>query len=150
MAEGLAQAAVHDGWIAPLLLGAEKAAEKHASQPSKTMVELVDACHADRSLYKAADVDGNRIREGILKTASQTMIDIISQYHLSSDSVVELEEQVAAMTNTTAYFTGKLRPILVKMIFSDHFAGAAQRPSKAIKMDFFYMHTIRMYSPILL
>lgn len=71
------------------------------------MVELIDESRAQKSLKEAADVNGNRIRDGILKTQSQTMIDIISQYHLSTDNQDELTEQVAAMTNTTAYFTGK-------------------------------------------
>ncbi|GAB7349611.1 hypothetical protein MBLNU459_g0296t1 [Dothideomycetes sp. NU459] len=124
MAEGLAQAAVHDGWMAPFLLEAEKAAAKRSSQAPKTMVELIELAHADQSLlHKAADVDGNRIRDGIMKTAFDTMIGIVSQYRIPS--AAQLEEHVAAMTDATAYFTG-----------------AAQRPNKQVKMDFYYMHSL--------
>lgn len=122
IAEALAQAAVHDGWMQPLFIGAEQAASK-PSGPSKSIVELLDETHAEKRLAKAADVDGNRIRDGILKTEAQTMIDIVAQYHISSAS--ELEERTAEMTNAAAYFSG-----------------AAQRPNKAIKFDFFYMHCI--------
>lgn len=122
IAEALAQAAVHDGWMAPLFLKAEKAAAK-LSGPSKSAVELLDETHDQTRLAKAAAVDGNRIRDGILKTEAQTMIDIVSQYRIASAS--ELEERTAEMTNATAYFSG-----------------AAQRPSKAVKFDFYYMHCI--------
>lgn len=122
IAEGLAQAAVHDGWMRPLLIGAEQAASS-SSKPSKSFVELLDQIHETKSLRKAADVDGNRIRDGIIKHDADTMIDIVSQYKISDAS--ELEERTAEMTNATAYFTG-----------------AAQNPPKDIKFDFFYMHCI--------
>ena len=122
IAEGLAQAAVHDVWMMPLFDGAEKAA-KHLSGPSKSVVELLDITHAEKRLAKAADVDGNRIRDGIMKTETQRIIDIVSQYHISSPA--ELEERTAEMTNAAAYFSG-----------------AAQRRDKAVKFDFFYMHCI--------
>lgn len=123
MAEGLAQACVHDGWMGALLEPAEKAASSSKSSGSKTIVELLDQVQATKSLRAAADVDGNRIRDGILKTDAQTMIDIVSQYKIKDAS--ELEERTAEMTNAAAYFTG-----------------AAQNPPKMVKMDFFYMHCI--------
>lgn len=122
IAEALAQAAVHDCWMKPLFLGAEKAAQNRSGS-SKSIVELLDQTHAEKRLAKAADVDGNRIRDGILKTETQTMVDIVAQYHISSPE--ELEERTAEMTNAAAYFSG-----------------AAQRRDKAVKFDFFYMHCI--------
>ncbi|CAC9890338.1 unnamed protein product [Aureobasidium pullulans] len=105
IAEGLAQAAVHDVWMMPLFDGAEKAA-KHLLGPSKSVVELLDITHAEKRLAKAADVDGNRIRDGIMKTETQRIIDIVSQYHISSPA--ELEERTAEMTNAAAYFSDLL------------------------------------------
>jgi hypothetical protein len=122
IAEGLAQAAVHDSWMKPLFDGAEKAS-KDISGPSKSIVELLDQTHAEKRLAKAADVDGNRIRDGIMKFETQTMVDIIAQYHISRPE--ELNERTAEMTNAAAYFSG-----------------AAQRRDKAVKFDFFYMHCI--------
>jgi hypothetical protein len=122
IAEGLAQAAVHDSWMKPLFNGADKAS-KDISGPSKSIVELLDQTHAEKRLAKAADVDGNRIRDGIMKFETQTMVDIIAQYHISSPE--ELNERTAEMTNAAAYFSG-----------------AAQRRDKAVKFDFFYMHCI--------
>jgi len=122
MAEGLAQAAVHTGWMGDLLHPAEKAA-RESNEPSKSIVELLDEIQANKTLREAADVDGNRVRDGIIKRAAKPMIDIVSQYKISSPG--ELEERTAEMTNATAYFTG-----------------AAQNPPKLVKMDFFYMHCI--------
>lgn len=122
IAEALAQAAVHDGWMQPLLVGAEQKASA-SSAPSKSVVDLLDQTQATKSLREAADVDGNRIRDGILKTAADTIIDICSQYKIAEAS--ELEMRTAEMTNASAYFTG-----------------AAQNPPKLVKMDFFYMHCI--------
>lgn len=106
----------------PLLIGAEELANK-STQSSKSIVELLDETHASKGLKKAADVDGNRIRDGLIKNAADTMINIIGQFKISSAD--ELEARTAEMTNASAYFTG-----------------AAQRPPKMIKMDFFYMHCI--------
>ena len=122
IAEGLAQAAVHTGWMGDLLHPAEKAAIK-STAPSKTFVELIDEVQQTKSLRDAADVSGNRIRDGIIKKDAQTMIDIASQFKISD--AADLQEKTAEMTNATAYFTG-----------------AAQNPPKLVKMDFFYMHCI--------
>ncbi|KAL1304684.1 hypothetical protein AAFC00_003639 [Neodothiora populina] len=123
IAESLAQTAVHEGWMKDLLISAEDAASSRSSEPSKSFVEIIDQIQATISLRDAADVDGNRIRDGIMRTDSKTMIDMMSQYKISSAD--ELEERTAEMINTTAYFTA-----------------AAQNPPKLVKMDFFYMHSI--------
>ncbi|KAI5202443.1 hypothetical protein E4T38_05602 [Aureobasidium subglaciale] len=122
IAEGLAQAAVHGAWMKPLFEGAETLS-KTLRGPPKGIVDLLDQTHAEKRLAKAADVDGNRIRDGIMKTEMKRMVGIIAQYRISSPK--ELDERTAEMTNAAAYFSG-----------------AAQRRDKAIKFDFFYMHCI--------
>lgn len=100
------------------------------------MVQLLDQCRSTPSLRTAASVSGNRIRDGILKTEAKTMIDLVAQYRLpSSASPSDLSLACAEMTNGCAYFTG-----------------GAQRPSKAIKMDFYYMHCINssIFFPVFL
>jgi len=123
MAEGLAQAAVHDNWMKPLFIGAEEAAAKSPDQQSKTLVYLLNEAKSKPELREAAaSTDGNRIRDGLLAKQAQTMIDIVAQYRVKPD---EIDEKTAEMTNICAYFTG-----------------AAQRPEKDVKMDFYYMHCI--------
>ena len=99
MAEALAQAAVHDSWMAPLFLGCEKAAEANRGKdkPKKTIVQLLQEAKNDAKLSKAAHFeDGNKIREGILKRAPDEMIALASQYTIEED---ELEEKTAEMIN---------------------------------------------------
>jgi hypothetical protein len=99
MAEGLAQAAVHDNWMAPLFLGCEKAADANRGKgkPKKTIVQLLEEAKNDEKLRNAAHwEDGNKIREGILKRAPDEMIKLASQYTIEED---ELDMKTAEMIN---------------------------------------------------
>ncbi|KAL8772761.1 MAG: hypothetical protein Q9209_002106 [Squamulea sp. 1 TL-2023] len=121
IAEALAQAAVHDGWIGPFLLATEKAASN--TQTSKSLVEILDQIRADPKLCAAAHWDdGNKIRDGILARAPDEMIKYAAQWRVGVD---DLEAKTAEMTNAAVYFTG-----------------AAQHPPKQIKFDFYYMHCV--------
>ncbi|KAF1848138.1 uncharacterized protein K460DRAFT_276102 [Cucurbitaria berberidis CBS 394.84] len=125
VAEGLAQAAVHDNWMASLFFGCEKAAEANRGKdrPKKTIVQLLEECRNDEKLSNAPHFDdGNKIREGIMQRAPNEMIKYASQYTIDED---ELEEKTAEMINATAYYTS-----------------AAQRPPHQIKFDFFYIHCL--------
>lgn len=94
IAEGLAQAAVHDTWIGPLLLAAEKAA---SAEKSKSMVEILDEIRADKKLSTAAHWDdANKIRDGLIARAPDEMIKYASQWTIKSD---ELTARTAEMTN---------------------------------------------------
>ena len=95
IAEALAQAAVHDDWIAPYMLGAEKAAE--GTGKGKSIVELLDEIRADKNLSEAAHWDdGNKIRDGIMVRAGEEMIKHASQWKVGKG---ELTEKNAEMTN---------------------------------------------------
>lgn len=84
---------------------------------------LLDETRTKLSLRAAAAAtNNNRIRDGLLKHDAETMIEIVSKYRLEES---DLERATAEMTNAAAYFTG-----------------AAQRPTKQVKMDFYYMHCI--------
>jgi hypothetical protein len=123
IAEALAQAAIHSGWIAKFFYSAEQAANKNRSKLSKPMVELIDDIRNDKELYAAPRYsDGNKIRDGILARSGERMINYASQYHIKAE---ELEEKTAEMINAAAYFTG-----------------GAQRKCHVVKFDFFYMHCV--------
>ncbi|MCJ1417686.1 hypothetical protein MMC32_004030 [Xylographa parallela] len=122
VAEALAQAAAHDKWLTPFFLESEKKA-KASSQPSKSLVELLDSIRADKKLSSAAHWDDdNKIRDGILVRAKDEMIKYASQWTAKPE---ELEEKTAEMCNAAVYFTG-----------------GAQHPPKRVKFDFYYMHCV--------
>lgn len=102
IAEALAQAAVHDNWMAPFFLDAEKAANASGAKPqdTKTIVQLLDEIRADKKLSSAAHwKDGNKIRDGILKRAPDEMLKYASQYVIDES---QLEEKTAEMINAAS------------------------------------------------
>lgn len=123
IAEALAQAAVHDNWIGPLFIGAEKAARSQSSPVSKSLLTLLAEVRRDPTLLASPHwKDANKIRDGILQRAPSEMIHYASQYTVSATS---LTRAIAEMTNFAIYYTG-----------------AAQRPQKAVKFDFYFMHCV--------
>lgn len=136
IAEALAETAVHDIWLSPFFVGAEKLAKE--SRTSKTLSQLVEDVDSDEKLKASArwvcpavpfktlkltpQADGNKIRDGILKRAPQEMIHHASKYHVPLD---QLSQKTAEMMDATVFYTA-----------------AAQHPPKAIKIDFFFMHCV--------
>lgn len=89
IAEALAQAAVHDSWIGPFMLDAEKAAASSGIE-GKPMVELIDEVRADKKLSSAARWDdSNKIRDGILVRAPSEMICIAAKWRVMPDAIIE-------------------------------------------------------------
>ncbi|KAL2867472.1 questin oxidase family protein [Aspergillus lucknowensis] len=124
IAEALAQTAVHDDWTGPrYLFPAEEAAGGIGKRGEKTLLQLLEEARADEKLASSAHWDdGNKLRDGVLKRAPEEMLKYASQFTVSED---QMQEKLAEMANTCAYFIS-----------------AAQRPSKAVKFDFFYLHCI--------
>jgi len=98
VAEAFAQAAAHDNWMSPFLLGAEKAAA--SSSDSTSLVVLLDEIRANQKLSTSAHWDdGNKIRDGILARAPDEMIKYASQFRVKEQ---ELEAKTAEMTNAAS------------------------------------------------
>ena len=117
----MAQAATHDGWTGKFLLAAEEAAK--TSKTSKSLVQLLHESRANEKLRKSPHwEDGNKVRDGVFVRAPDEMIALASQWSVAPD---QLEKKTAEMINATVFF-----------------AGSAQRPSKQVKFDFFYMHCV--------
>jgi hypothetical protein len=141
IAEGLAQACVHDKWMKPLFLGLEEAAEKNRGKGvRKTIVQLLGEVKNDKELYNAAHwEDGNKIRDGVMKRAQDKMIAIASQYTINEDD--DLEGKTAEMINAA----GKDHPLPHHDSTDSspvYFTAAAQRPPHQVKFDFYYMHCV--------
>lgn len=119
--EALAQAAIHDSWTGTFLHAAEEAAQKEKS--SKSLVQILHETRANEKLRTSAHWDdGNKVRDGVLVRAPDEMITLASQWSVTPD---QLEQKTAEMINASIYF-----------------AGAAQRSTKQIKFDFFYIHCV--------
>lgn len=107
VAEALAQAAAHDNWMSPFLLGAEKAAA--SSSDSTSLVVLLDEIRDDQKLSTAAHWDdGNKIRDGILVRAPNEMVKYASKFRVKEQ---ELEAKTAEMTNAASKFNVVRNPL---------------------------------------
>lgn len=112
IAEALAQAAVHDSWIGPFLLGAEEAAE--TTGKGKNMVNLLDEIRADKNLSEAAHWDdGNKIRDGIMVRAPDEAVKHASQWKVGKH---ELVEKNAEMTNAVGTSTKSFLELLLTVV----------------------------------
>ncbi|KIW68530.1 hypothetical protein PV04_04469 [Phialophora macrospora] len=119
--EALAQACTHDGWPGSFLHFAEEAAK--STKSSKSLVQLINSARANDKLRKSAHwEDGNKLSDGVFVRAPDEMIALASQWSVKPE---ELEQKTAEMINAAIYFTG-----------------AAQKPGKQVKFDFYYMHSV--------
>lgn len=97
VAQGLAEAAVHENWIAPFLLDTEKAAGGVGSRPGKSLTQLLRDVRSDKILSESAHwSDGNLMRNGTLKRAPEKMREYAKQFTVSPNN---LNEQLAEMIN---------------------------------------------------
>jgi hypothetical protein len=126
IAEALAQAAAHDSSnIGTFFLNSEQeAAIAYPPQRPKSLVTLLHEVRANDAIRTAPRWEdfGNKMRDGVLQRAGQEMTSLASQFRIKPE---ELERRTAEMISCCAYM-----------------AGAAQRPGRKRKIDFFYMHAV--------
>ena len=125
VAEALAQAAVHDVWVAKFFkpLADQLPA---AEGPPPPLVRLLEEARSDKQLVDSVrESDGNKVRDGILARAPDAMLRVARQWHVHPRTQAGVDRATAEMINASAWF-----------------AGAAQRPPKTVKFDFFYMHCV--------
>jgi len=127
--EALAQAATHDNWPLAFITTTADKAEKRlkANEPPRSLVDLLYEARATDKIRESPHwEDGNKLRDGVLKRALPEITDLCSQWHVKPTKD-DLRLKTAEMTNAAAYFSG-----------------AAQHSSheKAVKWDFFYMHSV--------
>ncbi|EED17960.1 HypA-like protein, putative [Talaromyces stipitatus ATCC 10500] len=123
IAEGLAEAAVHEGWVRPYLQGAEDAAGGIGSKPGKTLTELVHELRQDEEILSSVrHDDANQMRDGVLKRTPEKMKHYAKQYTVSPET---LKEQLAEMINALIYI-----------------AAASQHPPNVVKYEFILIHAV--------
>ncbi|RAH48453.1 questin oxidase family protein [Aspergillus brunneoviolaceus CBS 621.78] len=124
VAEALAQTAIHEDWTGPLFFWpAEERAGGVGRRGEKGLLAILEAMRRDETLARSVQwEDGNKMHDGVLSRAGEAMLAYAAEYSVSAE---QLEERTAEMINTVVYYTS-----------------AAQRPSKQIKFDFFYLHSL--------
>ncbi|KAL2760511.1 hypothetical protein ACRALDRAFT_2039136 [Sodiomyces alcalophilus JCM 7366] len=121
VAAGLAQTAVHQNRLGAVLERSEREAR---AEPMPTLEELYRGIRADERLRAAPHVDdANKIYDGILVRAPDAMVESTTRVRVAPE---EVEERTAEMFETAIWAA----------------AGAALRPGKEAKWDFFLMHHI--------
>lgn len=120
VAEGLAQAAVHKNQLKEFFDDSDAQA-REAKTPMPRMAELYEAAARNEKLRTAAHWDDpNKIHNGILVRAPDEMMDIVRRVKVRED---ELDEKTAEMFESAIWMA----------------AGAALRPGKKAKWDFYLM-----------
>ncbi|KAJ5146419.1 uncharacterized protein N7515_000983 [Penicillium bovifimosum] len=124
VAQALAQAAVHEEWIGrEFFLPTEKMAGGIGKSGQKSLLQLLNEIRTDKALVESVQWgDANKIRDGVLHRAPEQMMKYAAQFTVSEDQV---PERLADMINTVVYYTA-----------------AAQRPTKKMRLDFFYIHCV--------
>jgi len=133
LAEGLAQAAVHDNWLGGFLAEAEKRAEQRESVTYRPLTELFEELHDKRheKLARSARLDDSqKIRDGVMARAPEEALDYVSQIKVRPE---ELEERTAEMAHNAAYIA----------------AASSWHPPHIPKYDFFLIHHLNAF-PIFL
>ncbi|MCJ1276002.1 hypothetical protein MMC21_003807 [Puttea exsequens] len=126
IAEALAQAAAHDdSHIGTLFEACEaQASIAYPSKNPKSLIKLLNEVRDNDMIRNAPRWEdfGHKMRDGVVGRACTEMAFIASQFVITPEN---LQRRTAEMISTCA-----------------HMAGAAQRPGRKRKLDFFYMHCV--------
>ncbi|GAW16844.1 hypothetical protein ANO14919_062870 [Xylariales sp. No.14919] len=130
VAMALAQASVHEADMAPFLRTAEEAA-RSSPQRMPEIASLYQEVTADEKLSTAArESDTSKVRDGVFRRAFDEIVRVAGRVSVQPE---ELDERTIEMYDNSIY----------------HAAGAALRPGKEPRFDFFLMHHVNV-SPLFL
>ncbi|KAL7949130.1 hypothetical protein V8C42DRAFT_313399 [Trichoderma barbatum] len=125
IAEGLAQAAVHENRVGGFLTKVEQAAssQPQSAQQKTPLPELFESIgqHSEKLATSAHFGDSNKIYDGVFVRAPDEALEFLKQVRVQED---ELEERLAEMFHSCAYVA----------------ATAAFHPPNVPKFDFFLIH----------
>ena len=123
IAEALAQAICHNKFFGPFLLRSEQLTKEKTHEEGSSLIDLMREIREDPSLYDEDYWDGgDSLNDKILADAPQKLCEIAAKWRVD---VKDLDEKTAEMINVNAFLTG-----------------AAQRPDKEVKLDFFFIHCV--------
>ncbi|PHH79001.1 hypothetical protein CDD80_5854 [Ophiocordyceps camponoti-rufipedis] len=132
VAEGLAQAAVHDARVADLMREVDEAAKTRDEVAVQSLPALLEGIREQQPKLAASArwEDPNRIFDGVLARARPEAVALLAGIRVRPD---ELEEKTAEMIHTAAYVA----------------AAASWNPPYTPKYDFFLLHHLTA-SPLFL
>ncbi|KAL9111225.1 MAG: hypothetical protein Q9227_004303 [Pyrenula ochraceoflavens] len=124
VAEGLAHAASHDPMFIDTFFQRAEQLARSGTVPARPLASLYHAVRANDKLRTSSRLDYKafRVRDGVLAYAFDEIVAIAAQFQCPADQV---ERGTAEMISCAAYS-----------------AGAAQKPGKQRKIDFFHMHNV--------
>ena len=124
IAEGLAHAASHDPMFIEDFFRRTEDLAKSGKVAPKPLADLYHQAHANDKIRNCSRLEYKafRVRDGVLAYAFDEIVELAAQFQVKPD---DLERGMAEMISGAAYS-----------------AGAAQRPGKETKIDFFYMHNV--------
>ncbi|KAG7287776.1 hypothetical protein NEMBOFW57_007291 [Staphylotrichum longicolle] len=130
IAEGLAQAAVHDSAnLDGFFRQSEElaAAAAASNTPPKSLLSLYTEARATDKIRTAAKVQEGpvRVREGVIGRAGAEIAALAAQWRVGAHTEAALQRATAEAINLAAYS-----------------AGGAHRAGKARRVDFFHMHNV--------
>ncbi|RFU72381.1 hypothetical protein TARUN_9877 [Trichoderma arundinaceum] len=124
IAEGLAQAAVHENRVGGFLSKVEQAASAQPISAQRTpLPELFESVrqYSEKLATSARFGDGNKIYDGVFVRAPDEALEFLKQIRVKED---ELDEKLAEMVHSCAYVA----------------TAAAFHPPNVPKFDFFLIH----------
>ncbi|KAF2860411.1 hypothetical protein K470DRAFT_258006 [Piedraia hortae CBS 480.64] len=123
VAEALAETAVHRDDLAEFFHDSEKLAKENDDKSPKSIVQMFDAIYEEKTLRDAIEFrDEDKLGTTERGKIGDRVKKFASQFHVQPN---DLERKNAELTNASAYLMG-----------------AAPRPNKIVKFDFFLMHTV--------
>lgn len=122
IAEGLAQAAVHENRVGGFLTKVEQAASSQPQSAHRPLPELFESVrqYSEKLATSARFGDSNKIYDGVFVRAPDEALGFLKQVRVKED---ELDERLAEMVHSCAYVA----------------ATAAFHPPNVPKFDFFLM-----------
>jgi hypothetical protein len=98
VAEALAQAAIHENYLNPLLFAIEKAGREHTG-PKKSMIQIINKIYHDEKLKAAVKYDDdNKLRDGLMAKAKERIVNHVAQFEVTEANA---KGQIAEMMSTT-------------------------------------------------
>lgn len=123
IAEALAQAACHNNFLGAFLLKSEELANQQTQEEGNSLIDLMQKIREDPALHDVEYWDGgDSLNDKIVSDAPKKLCEIAAKWKVHPK---DLEERTAEMINVNAFVTG-----------------AAQRSSKEVKLDFFFIHCV--------
>lgn len=123
LAEALAQAVCHNKFFGDFLRSSERLAKASPTDQGASLLDLVREIREDPTLYDQDYWDGgDSLNDKILADAPDKLCQIAAKWRVDEK---DLDEKTAEMFEANVYLMG-----------------AAQRPEKEVKLDFFFMHSV--------